>query len=731
MSTSSTTQGSEGSPTPGDARTDSARSRRARSAAMAIFGLAAVVVCLTLANALSSRFAGRLDVTATGEHELAPRTTSMLNSLQGRYTVVLAGDFSRLDRSQLERARDVLLQMQRTSEKVAIQLLDTSAPTGQQQFVQLLTDLAGRDRGILDLQTRSIRAAADRGITTAEYLETGLAPAIIKIRDGLPMDGVSLKLRENLDARSAACRLSAADLRAAAKAIDEPLNSTVAGIAIPQTDIAAQQIRAILMSVGEQVSTLVRDLKTIAAAEGLPASARGPAEGMIEPSEKARDAALTAADTLARITRPDVLRIAKALESGDACIVVGPPETGLMAIEFGQLFPPALRAESAADAGRRAEQLVSTAIGALNTPVRPIVVFMHGELGTGLVAQPGIVSRVTQRLALRGIDVAEWAVISQAEPPALTSLNPDGKRPIIYAAIPPDSSAAKPKPSDPSGAERAAKFGAALNLVADRGAAILLSLYPSVLPTYGDKDPATAVLGRYGLIADSGRPLMKDRLTPQGRMVETDQALRAANAGEQPILKAIHGLPTLFLWPVALAHDPETKNVPKDVILTPLFEVPPETQSWAESQWLNFWRLPRSERTVVPNLPEYNEGRDARYSPMVTAYAAELPAAAGLERQRMVVIGTNRWFMDPVTTPVVSIDGRTLLANPGNIELFEASVYWLAGQDDLIAQSPEARAVAILQAISPGTERGLRVAFVAGLPLLVLVVGVAYRMARG
>ncbi|HLO40871.1 MAG TPA: hypothetical protein VK176_07595 [Phycisphaerales bacterium] len=713
------------------ATNESARSRRARSAALAILGLVAVLVCLTLANALAARYTGRLDVTATGDHQLAPRTTATLGALRGPYTVVLAGDFSRLDRAQLERARDVLAQMQRTSANIQPQFLDTSASTGQQQFVQLLTDLAARDREILDLQTRSIRAAADRGITTAEYLETGLAPAILKIRDGLPLDGASLKLRENLDARSAACRLSAADLRAAAKAIEEPLGSSIAGIQIPQTDIAAQQIRAILTSVGEQVSTLVRDLKTIAAAEALPATARGPAEGMIEPSEKARDAALTAADTLSRITRPDVLRIAKALEAGDACIVVGPTGTGLMAIEFSQLFPPALRAESAADAGQRTEQLVSTAISALNTPVRPIVVFMHGELGTGLVAQPGIVSRVSQRLALRGIDVAEWAVLSQEQPPALTSLNPDGKRPVIYAAIPPDSSASKPKPTDPSGAERAAKFGAALTLVADRGAPILLSLYPSVLPTYGDKDPTTAVLDRFGLVADSGRPLMKDRLTPQGRTVETDQGLRAVS-GEHPILKAIHGLPTLFLWPIALAPAPDQGGAARPpAALTPLFEVPAQTQSWAESQWLNFWRLPRSERTVVPNLPEYNEGRDARYSPMITAYAAELPAAGGRDRQRLVAIGTNRWFMDPVTTPVVNIDGRTLLANPGNIELLEASVYWLAGQDDLIAQSPEARAVALLQSLSPGTEQGLRIAFVAGLPLLVLIAGVAYRLARG
>ncbi len=719
--------------------TESARSRRVRSASIALLGLISVVVCLVLVNVLASKFSGRLDVTATGEHELAPRTRGLLESLQGAYSVALAGDLSTVDRGQLERVRDVLAQMERTSPKVAVRFLDTSSTAGQQDFQAFIADLAARDRDMLELQSRSIRAAADRGLTTAEYLETGLAPAILTIRDALPMEAGTMKLRESLEARSAACRLSAADLRVAAKAIDEPLNAKIAGSSIPQTDAAAQSIRVVLAGVGEQVSTLVKDLKSIAIATGIPAKARDAAQGLIEATEKARDAALSAAETMSRVARPDVLRVAKALGDGNACVVVGPPGTGLMAIEFGQIFPPALRGESAADAGRRAEQLVSTAIGALNTPLRPIVVLMHGELGTGLVAQKGIVSRMVERLALRGIDVAEWPVISQPQPPALATLNPDGKRPVVYATIPPDSSQAKQRPTDPAGADRAVKFGEALKLIADQGQPILLSMYPSVLPSYGDADPTTAVLGRFGLAADTARPIMRDRLTPQGRVVETEQALRVMG-GEHPIQKAVRGLPTLFLWPIAIKPLAEgaaggTAGAPAGAgagaELTPLFEVLAETESWSESQWLNFWRLPRSERAVVPNAPTFDQGRDIRDVPTRVAWAAQIPPAAGRGRQRLIAIGTNRWFMDPVTTPMISVDGRTLAANPGNIELFEASVYWLAGQDELIAQSPEARAAAMIQAVSPGTLRGIRLGMAAVLPLLVLAAGALFRLLRG
>lgn len=720
--------------------TATARSGRLRSASIALLGMIAVLVCIILLNALAQRFPARIDVTATGEHKLAPRTQSLLASLDTLdtpYRVVLAGELSAIDRPQLERIRDVLAQMQHATRNLELRYLDTASADGQQEFHALIADLAARDRDVLDLQSRSIRAAAERALSTADYLESGLAPGVASMRDLLPMDAANAKLRETLDSRAAGCRLMAKDLRAAAQAIEEPLSAKLAHTPIPQTETAARSLRTVLTSVGEQLggrpsgktedAGFVRELVAIAGADVLPTPVRNAARALIEPVEKGRDAALTAADTMSRLTKPDVLRIAAALSQGSACIVVGPPQSGLMAIEFEQLFP-AGAAASAADAGRRAEQLISTAISALSTPVRPILVIMHGEAGSGVVTQKGIVTRLIERLTLRGIDVAEWAAALQADPPALTSLNPDGKRPIVYATIPPDSSAARIRPTDPTGAERAQKFGAALEKISAQGSPILLSMYPSVLPSYGDPDPTVAPLARFGLSADTARPIMRERLTPQGRLVDTEQSLRAT-AGEHSVQKAIRGLSTLYLWPIAIR--PASAPPTPAPILTPLFEIPPDTQSWSESQWLNFWRTPRGERAVALTPPEFDEGRDQRLFPLPVAYAAELPAAAGKDRQRLLAIGSNRWFMDPITTPLISVDGRTVPANPGNLELIEAAIYWLAGQDDLIAQTPEARAVAIIEPISATTTRFIRLATIVGLPLLILLAGALYRLTRG
>ncbi len=76
-------------------------------------------------------------------------------------------------------------------------------------------------------------------------------------------------------------------------------------------------------------------------------------------------------------------------------------------------------------------------------------------------------------------------------------------------------------------------------------------------------------------------------------------------------------------------------------------------------------------------------------------------------------------------------DGRVVPVNPGNAELFEAAVLWLAGEDELVAQSAGARATPLVGDIAPGRLAAVRWALVAGLPLATLILGIAWRVTRG
>jgi hypothetical protein len=88
---------------------------------------------------------------------------------------------------------------------------------------------------------------------------------------------------------------------------------------------------------------------------------------------------------------------------------------------------------------------------------------------------------------------------------------------------------------------------------------------------------------------------------------------------------------------------------------------------------------------------------------------------------RAMVVGSTAWMLDPTWAAVDAASGG--LSQPGDIELFEAGVAWLAGQDGLIGASVTARPMPLIRPMDPGLVSGLRWGLIAGLPLGVLVIG--------
>jgi hypothetical protein len=182
-------------------------------------------------------------------------------------------------------------------------------------------------------------------------------------------------------------------------------------------------------------------------------------------------------------------------------------------------------------------------------------------------------------------------------------------------------------------------------------------------------------------------------------------------------------LPTRLEWPIALST-----ATADGVKSWPLLKVDGKT-AWGESQWLGYWQVRISEHELVPDKPAKDSERDDTKGPWTVALAAQ--RGSGGDSQRLVVVGANSWFMDRVALEQSVVDGRAAAAYPGNIELFEAAVYWLAGQDDMIAPSATARAVPLIRPLSGGTLLAIRWLTIAGLPGAVLLVGMVWRLCRG
>ena len=96
-----------------------------------------------------------------------------------------------------------------------------------------------------------------------------------------------------------------------------------------------------------------------------------------------------------------------------------------------------------------------------------------------------------------------------------------------------------------------------------------------------------------------------------------------------------------------------------------------------------------------------------------------------------MVVGSNGWFFDQITRAGSVVDNRTVYEAPANLELLEAAVYFLAGQDERIAQSASGRTMPTIRPMT-GSEIGMmRWLLAAGLPGVILLLGVLHRILRG
>jgi hypothetical protein len=376
--------------------------------------------------------------------------------------------------------------------------------------------------------------------------------------------------------------------------------------------------------------------------------------------------------------------------------------------------------------GQRAEQLVFTALGSLARPDRPIVVLTHAEVNQGVLQSDGLVGEMRRRLAARGIDVVEWSVVQDPAPPDTAELDPAGVRPVVFVTLSPDSTTGSGGSPEQAGAARSQALGRAVAGLLAAGRPVLLGANPSIFPTYGDPDPVVRAAEAWGLSVLSGRPLLSERADARQRRVLTEQRV-VPTGSTHAIAEAASGLPVLLPWAVGIDVKP-VDGVHAQTLLT----LDGGDAVWAEGSWLRLWQTPRAQRDVMEAPPEFDGGQDERRPSWTVGVAAQRVDASGGRTSRLVVIGSNGWMFDPIAARRGAlVDGRSPLVFPGNAELFEAAVMWLAGQDELIAPSGEARPVALVQPLSPGQLAVLRWVLIAGLPTLILCGGVAHRVLRG
>ncbi len=691
--------------------------------------LAAATASFLLVNVLAHEHPVRLDLTSGGAHEVSPRTEALVDTFTDRYEIVLAIDPSQWDRRALDAARDVLDALARASDRVGFTELDLSGSAGANQADELVQRLAAAQPAAIEDRAALLAGAVselDASATGFDALAEGLAG----IRDAIPPDSPGApNNRAYFEQRAAVARVGARELAELSDSIAPELTAGTLPGDLTDLNALLEPATAAVDGLLAQLVTLATDVEQFAQAEAMPDPARDAARPWARALGAWRDRVAILSDRMARAEPLPLIDAARALQTGQTLLVVGPPDQGVRAIDLIELLPhPDVLDRAGVTAGvvlaQRAEQLVFTALGTLARPDRPVVVLVHAETQRGVLESEPLFGALARRLATRGIDLAEWAVVADTAAPDLSPFMADGPRPVVYVALAPDSSSGSAGDPTTAGAARAETLGRTLSALISRGEPVLAPANPSVFATYGDPDPVTQPLAALGVSARTGFPLLAEQPGPNGPAIVTDTRIVPAGS-DHPIAEAASGLPALLPWAIGLDATPTD-----GVTITELVALDADASVWGESSWLGYWQTPRTQRAVVGAAPTRDESEDLTRDRWTLALTIEHTVNG--RPARVVAVGSNGWMLDPIAARRgQSVDGRAPLAFPGNAEIFEASVLWLAGQDELIAPSGEARPVALIKPLSASQLRVIRWVLLAGLPGLILVAGIVTRVVRG
>ena len=698
--------------------------RRLRYGLSTAIILLAVTASCVIAGALATRWSVRFDVTATREHTLSPRTLTLLRGLDEPVEIVIVANFASLDARATLQLHDVLEGLTRASDRLMVTEIDLGAAAGRTSFAALLERLSAAIEPHIAEHVSTLQEAIEttRGaVTTLQEISGEILARRASLSAASPE-------AENLNRIAAAARLLASSIEEAISGADVAMNEMIGGAQLPSVDAAAIAVASTQRALLVDLDALDGALSAVSFA--LTEAGEADLSGVADALPALRDEIARSADRVDRLESIQSLAAVRTIEAGAGAVIIAGDKA--RAVPMYALFPPSALIDSAstgaADLRFVGESLLSAAIGSLTgAQSAPIVVLVHGaaerqldDRGRALTpdAEQAFGS-LLESLHLRDMLVAEWAPATGSTRPTFSDSSGEQGRPIVWVTFPVTIRSA-------AGAQRMDRHASAIRGLIESGADVLLSFDTSTLPGVGEPDPMTEPLTALGISVRTGAAMLRKVNTPSGPVVDGQFVFRSAKT-ENPIGRAIDGLSTRLAWPCPI-EAVETPGVTRWPILT----IPASDIVWGEMEWLAYRSLTRTQRAMLADAPEPDEGVDLIGGPWTVAMAVERSAPGGESwTQRLVVVGANGWFTDIVTRNSTTIDGRSISINPGNAELFDASIAWLAHQDDTIGAGPAAFSTPRIPAISAGRLIALRWGIIAGMPMLALLTGVFLRLWRG
>ncbi len=499
--------------------------RRLKVAWLAATFVLANSVSASFLIALADRYRVRLDVTATGEHRLAEQTLRLMDAVDPveGFELVVAADTARVDPRAWQALLDVGAEMQ---EQGPVTLTALDGPAARDGLEALAGRLAAREANEIEAQTQALARMALQLEQAADRVEDVVVATLTAAANAAEDE----RMRAVMSARAANGPRLAEDLRGIAAQVREHLAVPVMpGARVPSLDRAKRAVLSPTQDAAAQLGVLADEAQVILQRRDFPEAMRRAAGDLAQAAGPVRDQISGVALLAERLESLDTVRVLRAVGDAAAAVLIGPQSA--VAIDAQTLLPPpgVLRPEAATAPSLRGrvEALVSTAMLTAVDPRRPIVVVAHAQ-DSRFIERPGAMGVAIGHLRRQGIDVLEWPILSEPDPPGLLELDPARARPVVHLVLntntgvrSSDQLAARPD-------ERAAELGELIARLIDDGEPLMVNLTPSEVVVGGGLDATASPLAVFGLEADSGRALVSS--SPTTSVVEHDMLVRGGGA---------------------------------------------------------------------------------------------------------------------------------------------------------------------------------------------------------
>ncbi len=678
----------------------------------------------------------RYDLSATRAHSLSPQTKRVLAKLEGPHEIIAVFRDDAKNASELAAARrrnleDLMEEYASASNLVAIRSVSAGAQGGAREVERKVAKRFAKE--MRPLQESLTRAHAQLAL---------LAGVLGECQAGLDQLANAAYPQERQQAQARATANTLARLRQKMLAQTEAAKKTLAD---PMPDY---------LRLRDDAYNLVVDAsKDISECHGALSGNLANTASRLEDREVALDTAdllkktepfyRKAADILLQAAVPQTYEQARAaLATGESLVVL--TDTRARVVPADRLLRRvsdtlARAGGSAQDTGKEqftGEEQITGALVSLGQSVPVRVVFLQSDAGLALTpdgGQPqGLFQAMANRLRAMDFEVDEanaWhpkAVDDNGNPLSLRAAKP-GQR-TVWVLCP----FREPNPQQPATLkmDNRAKTCAFLQKQLDHGDSALILINHDPLPDpervkiadqalggntpYAERHPINALLKHYGVEAQNWTVLCHEEQEPNMQPVPVVPVQIQHYPQDTELGRALEGL---------------TLRLERPCPVVPMVPLP----AGIRTRELVSIYLPRLYTLGYDALHDhgkqaYNPATARPYAPVALAVEAQV---AGKPPIRLIAVGDPVWAADIKTTfgfhpelaPVAS-GGAVGMANtpggicawPGNAELFVNGIYWLAGQDDLIAPGAHSQDVRRIGPISQGTHTTLYWLLLAGLP---------------